>query len=505
MKKKVLCGLLTAAMVTGLCACGSGDGSGGGAGGGAKESYDQVTYAYATFNNIPTEEDLDTVEEAINEITREKINVEVTLKPMFIGDYSSNVSLALQAGEKIDVFESIGDFNNCVSTGMAMDITELIDTCAPETKELVGEDWLQACASGGKLYGIPTYKPIALTPMIIYRQDIADELGIDMKAVNSVEEVTAVFEKVKEEKPEMTPLAPIEAGSLGLNRTYGSIDFLTDDFNTPVGVLLGDDMTVVDFYSSDIFKERCELAREWYNNGLSMKDAATTTSMAGELMSSGNYFAYIAAYSYPEEDTAASLQAQSGNFPMGAKMLGDAYISTIDVNALTWMVASNSDVPEAALKFLNLTFTDVDVCNLLIYGVKDRDYVLSEDGYASYPEGQDAATVPYTAQLSCGTLGNFFIMYPTVGTNKDSLEWELEQNQTAETSPAMGFTFDASALKTQYTAVKNVINQYLPGLMCGSVDPETEIPKFVADLNAAGYQDIIAAKQEQLDAWNAAK
>lgn len=500
MKKKILCGLLTAAMVTGLCACGSGDGSGG-AGGGAKGSYDQVTYAYATFNNIPTEEDLDTVEEAINEITREKINVEVTLKPMFIGDYSSNVSLALQAGEKIDVFESIGDFNNCVSTGMAMDITELIDTCAPETKELVGEDWLQACASGGKLYGIPTYKPIALTPMIIYRQDIADELGIDMKAVNSVEEVTAVFEKVKEEKPEMTPLAPIEAGSLGLNRTYGSIDFLTDDFNTPVGVLLGDDMTVVDFYSSDIFKERCELAREWYNNGLSMKDAATTTSMAGELMSSGNYFAYIAAYSYPEEDTAASLQAQSGNFPMGAKMLGDAYISTIDVNALTWMVASNSDVPEAALKFLNLTFTDVDVCNLLIYGVKDRDYVLSEDGYASYPEGQDAATVPYTAQLSCGTLGNFFIMYPTVGTNKDSLEWELEQNQTAETSPAMGFTFDASALKTQYTAVKNVINQYLPGLMCGSVDPETEIPKFVSALNDAGYQDILAAKQEQLDKW----
>ena len=61
------------------------------------------------------------------------------------------------------------------------------------------------------------------------------------------------------------------------------------------------------------------------------------------------------------------------------------------------------------------------------------------------PEGQDAATVPYTAQLSCGTLGNFFIMYPTVGTNKDSLEWELEQNRTAETSPAMGFTFDASA------------------------------------------------------------
>lgn len=504
MKRKIICSLLIAAMVMGLCACGSGDsagGSGSESSGSSAGGYDQVTYAYATFNNIPTEEDLDTVEEAINEITREKINVEVTLKPIFIGDYSSNVSLALQAGEKIDVFQSIGDFNNCVSTGMAMDITELIDTCASESKALVGEEWLRACTSGGKLYGIPTYKPIALTPMIIYRQDVADELGIDMKALNSVEDVTAVLEQVKEEKPEMIPLAPVEAGSLGLNRTYGDVDWLADDYNTPVGVLLGDDMTVVDFYSSDIFKERCELARSWYNNGLLMKDAATTTSMAAELMSSGNYFAYIAAYSYPEEDTAASLQAQSGNFPTGAKMLGDAYLSTIDVNALVWMVASNTDVPEAALRFLNLTFTDEDVCNLLIYGIEGRDYVISEEGYAAYPEGEEAASVPYTAQLSCGTLGNFFIMYPTEGTNKDSLEWELEQNKTAKTSPAMGFTFDASSLKSQYTAVKNVINQYLPGLMCGSVDPETEIPKFVSALNDAGYQEILAAKQEQLDQW----
>ncbi len=234
-----------------------------------------------------------------------------------------------------------------------------------------------------------------------------------------------------------------------------------------------------------------------------MKDAATTTSMAAELMSSGNYFCYMAAYSYPEEDTAASLSAQSGGLPTGARIIGDAYLTTGDVNALTWMLASNTDVPEAAMKFLNLTYTDADVINLLINGVEGRDYVLS-DGYVSYPEGQDASTVPYTAQLSCGTLGNFFLMYPNAGTNKDSLDWELEQNKTAATSPAMGFTFDSSSLKTQYTAVNNVIKQYLPGLMCGSIDPETEIPKFVEALNDAGYQEIISAKQEQLDSWKEA-
>ena len=58
------------------------------------------------------------------------------------------------------------------------------------------------------------------------------------------------------------------------------------------------------------------------------------------------------------------------------------------------------------------------------------------------------------AQLSCGTLGDFFIMYPTAGTDPASLEWEQKQNEEAKTSPAMGFTFDSSKLNTQYTAVK---------------------------------------------------
>lgn len=65
----------------------------------------------------------------------------------------------------------------------------------------------------------------------------------------------------------------------------------------------------------------------------------------------------------------------------------------------------------------------------------------------------------------------------------------------------MGFTFDSSSLKTQYTAVKNVISQYLPGLLCGSLDPDTELEKFEQALMDAGYQDILDAKQEQLDAW----
>ena len=100
----------------------------------AAEAYDKVVYAYATFNNIPTDETLTTVEEAINAITRDKIGVEVELKPIMIWDYSSTVSLALQGGEQVDIYQTLGDLNTGISTGMCMDITDLAATLRPRNR-----------------------------------------------------------------------------------------------------------------------------------------------------------------------------------------------------------------------------------------------------------------------------------------------------------------------------------------------------------------------------------
>jgi putative aldouronate transport system substrate-binding protein len=216
-----------------------------------------VVYAYATFNNIPTEETLASVEEAINAITRDKIGVEVELKPIVIWDYSSTVSLALQGGEQIDVFQSLGDLSTAISTDMCLDITDLIDTCGAESKALIGDKWLAACTSGGKLYGLPTYKPIALTQMVIYRQDIADALGIDMSTVNSVNDVTAVLEQVKAAYPDMTPVAAVNQGNLGLSPQ--NVDYLTDSMYAPKGVLMGDELKVVDYYATPEFANICNL------------------------------------------------------------------------------------------------------------------------------------------------------------------------------------------------------------------------------------------------------
>jgi putative aldouronate transport system substrate-binding protein len=510
MQRKWISLLLAGTMALSLVACGSSgssDNTGSSSSNGtASDStadsqdgdYTQITYAFVTFNTVP--DDTSEVEEEINKITRDKIGVEVHLMPLSISDYQQQVSLAVQNGE-IDIFHTLGDLNNDIASDMCYDITDIIDKDAPDAKALMEDDWLKTTSKDGRIYGIPTMKPFALQPMLIYRKDIAEELGLDMDSVKSVEDLTDIFAKVKEAHPEMTPLAPVSQGDSGLTRWIPEIDWLGDSFSTPTGVLQGDDTTVQSYYDLDDFEKYVNLVRDWYNNGYIMQDAATTTSAAAELMSSGNYFCYSAAYSYPLEDTAASLSAPSG-FDVGAISLGDAYLDTSAINSITQVIASTSENPEAALKFLNLTYSDEDVINTMLYGIEGEDYVKNDDGTVSYPEGQDASTVPYTAQLSCGVLGNFFIQWPLQGSgSEESLKWEDEQNHNAASSPAMGFSFDTSDLQTQYTAVSNVIKQYLPGLSCGSVDPSETLPVFRQALKDAGYDDILNAKQEQLDSW----
>ena len=84
--------------------------------------------------------------------------------------------------------------------------------------------------------------------------------------------------------------------------------------------------------------------------------------------------------------------------------------------------------------------------------------------------------------------------------------WErlAKHNEWAQYSPAYGFMWDSSEYSTQITALQNALETYRPALETGSVGSagvEETLAKLNEALYAAGLQDVIDAKQEQLDAW----
>lgn len=460
-----------------------------------KSSPDKIVFAFLTFNNIPT--DTTAVEKAINAITVPKINVEVKLKPLSISNYSQQINLALQSGEQLDIFHSIGDINQYISKKEVIPVDDLLNKYGSETKKIVGDNFLKVAKSNGKTYGIPADKGYAIFPNFIYRADILKSIGVAPSSIKTINDVSSVLAKVKAKYPNMIPLAA-STGSTGALQTIGKVDFLTDDLFKPTAVLIGDNLRVVDFYETPEFKLKINLMRDWYEKGYIAKDASTTTSSTTELMSSGRAFSYIG--SYAGNYAAVQISGQTGQ-KIGAVRIGKSYLSTTSINALTWAITATCKNPAAAMKFLNLTFTNKDIINLIIWGIEGQDYVKTDAVHVKYPAGKDANTVPYTAAFSCGIVGNQFLQYMADGSDSNDMNTMARENKMAQTSKAFGFTFDSSSVKTEYAAVMNVINQYLPGLYCGSLDPKTELPKFIKALKDAGMDAIVKEKQKQLDVW----
>ena len=511
MRKKILTALLAAMMIgSSLTGCGGSENSNESSGNNESVSeneagIDEIVFAYMTQNNIPEAEDLQRIEDLINAYTEEKIQTKVNLKIFSNADYMNQVNLLLASGEQIDIFAAQGTSRlPYIKDGTALDITDYLDNELKETTETIYNNFLKPTTVDGRVYGIlnmgSNYVPGGFT----YRSDIVEELGIDMTAVNSPEDLTEVFEKVKEAYPDMIIIDPNRANALfeSYLGKIAQIDPLGDDITYTVsGVAYAEDAAdpkVVNMYETQDFKDLCNLTRSWYEAGYFASDAATTTATTAELLMSGNCFGTFCGLGNPK--IAAQYTTNYGH-PFDNVVISDSMIWQGSSGG--WMVNSSTKSPSAACKFLNLLYTDEYVDNLLVYGEEGVDYVLNDDGCAVAPEGYtDLNSVKYTANMNYYYWGNKWLTYPVVGgTIGEELNTLMEKNYAGDVSPYYGFMFDYSDLQAEYTACINIINEYKKALWVGAVDVEATLGELNQRLEAAGMNKLIEEKQAQLNTW----
>ena len=466
---------------------------------------EKVVMALMSFNKIP--DDYSRITEAVNKLTKAKANVELDLRLYGPADYTQKLNLALASGEQMDIFmppmtESIGSL---VAKSSILPLDDLLQKYGKETMDILNKDFgeglLKSTTMNGHIYGIPANKGMSVPMSIIYNSDMLKATGYTEKDINSLNDMPKIFEAVKKKFPDVVPFGPINANpsDTGLVRYLmgsGEIDMLTD--SSGVGVVLGNSGKVVNLYDTDLFKNGVKTMRDWYQKGYIQKDAATTTTSQSQLLSTGRGFAYLGGYSGKEIGKTLSMQFGKN---VASKRISPFYFDTLATTFVTWTINSNTQVPDAAMKMLNLTYTDPDVLNTILWGIEGQDYIKVDEHHAKYPDGKTADTVGYTAQLTSGILGSESLQLQTAGASWDDISFKLAENKSTKRSPYLGFIFDPKDVKTEMSAVNNVNNQYLPGLVCGSLDPDTTIPKYIKALNDAGAQTIIQKKQEQLDKW----
>ena len=445
--------------------------------------------------------DMAKVEAAMNEMLAKEVGAQIHIIPLGWGSYQQQLQLMLSGGEKLDIVPVLlNNANSYVSSGQVIDMSELIDQYGTNIKASLGEDMAKISNVGGYVFGVPVEKEWYTDSCILMRKDIVDKYGLDVSKVSTLADCEEIFETVKQNEPNMKII--VGSKGSGLLGRIGHSDVLLDGF----GVLEngGQSTTVKNMFETETYLDLARTTHDFYEKGYIDKDMPTTTDSAQVIMKAGNAFCYASPYKpgVVEQDSLAS------GYELVAAMIQpcEPYCTNNGVSFVSWGIAQNCTDPEITMQVLDFMYGSAEFMNLYNWGIEGEHYVVkdAEKDIIGFPDGVDASNTAYNLNLGW-ELPNQFIAYKWTGSDPQLWEKMEEFNSSAKESKALGFYFDGSAYESQIAALTNVVKQYAGSLNSGSADPEEYIPKFLEDLQAAGIDEIIAAKQEQFDKWLAEK
>lgn len=499
MKKRVLSALLalmlTASMLAG---CGS---SGGKSEGKENGEADKITFAF--FCNVVIPEDMDKVEEAINEITKEKINVEVELLPMSLSTYEQQINLMISSGEKLDLFNMFGtQFSTSVTQNKlaAMD-PDILKTAAKDTVDTIGEDYMKSVTVDGNVYGFPVLKDNAQVRGVVLNKQVLEDNGLleEAEAIETPDDLAALYDKVMTAGSDLPMVCAGDTSSTIMDSGFMTYDNLGDY----LGVIMdyGQSLDVVNLYETEWYEETVNYIHDWYEKGYILKDSSVNPDTGVPIYQSEGVFSIVCNYHIATDSVIENMT----NIPSTGAWLADPLATTTSINGVVMAIPATCENQEPVLKFLNLMYTDPDVVNLIDWGIEGEHYVHvdGKENVITYPEGVNGDNSGYA--MNCGwEFGNQLNSYVWENTGDDDYyDGMAEFNENAIKSKAIGFTFDSSSVKTEVAALNNVLNEYRFGLENGEMDPAEYLPKFRQALKEAGIDKVIEEKQRQLDEWAA--
>ncbi|MCC8101700.1 MAG: ABC transporter substrate-binding protein [Clostridiales bacterium] len=349
----------------------------------------------------------------------------------------------------------------------------------------------------GKIYGlrIPN-DSIGVGGGIWISQKYLDEVGFTYmeNAIYTKEELEELFAQLKELYPDCYPLGQITSDNEFSTFSYYYDALLTIGSVSNIGYV-DENEKLANLYESDQYWEFLSLMKHWYDTGYIYPDAAFTDASQLSLLQEGIIL------SVPFVSSPGFVSGPYGDDLVCLMTTRVTYGYDNSSRNVFWTVPETSEEPKAAMRFLNLMYTDERIVNLLQWGIEGIHYefVDENEGIIAYPEGKDAQTAGYYNPL--GLYGNQQLNYAMEGSPTRS-----EKQAYSELAEPFGweyadFIFDSSEVSVELVNIQNVLSRYYPALESGGVDLETMYPQFVQELEDAGMSEVIALEQEQFDAW----
>ncbi len=456
----------------------------------AKE--DPVELVWATRCSPQDETAL--VEEELNKRLLPEINATVKLDFIDPGTYAEKIRIKLASNETLDVVftsSSLADYYGDVAKGAFTELDGLLTEYAPKSYAQIPEAFWDATRVDGKIYGFINYQIAAKDTVFTAQEDYVNKYNFDMSTVKKPQDVEPFLAAVK--AGEDASVIPTEGWKQGMwedvMRYYG-FEQIGPAF-TPGVIRISDTETkVINQYETDEFKEHILMMRDWYKKGYVIKDSATFTARVQQ-RGTGKL---VSLFRSSKPGGNAEWEAQYGHKIVNQE-IAKPIVSTSSVTATMNAIPKSSSDPVRAMKLLELVNSDVEINNMINFGIEDKHYKKVAEKRIEILE--DSKYKPNRSW----TFGNVFITYLQPGQEDGVWEETIKMNEESIVSPLIGFNFNSEAVNSELTQCLSVFDEYGPGLLTGSVDPEKYLPEFLDKLKTAGFEKILQEEQAQIDAW----
>ncbi len=497
-KRKLSLLLALLLVVSAFAGCG-GTGTTGGEPGGTA-SGPPVELIWIMGNQPP--KDQAQVEEYLDKMTVEKLNVKV--KTLYYD--GERTLLALSSGEPFDMVFTCEWFNNFAvqaANGYFADLTGKVDTMTPQLYATMPQIVWEGAKVDGKIYAIPVKKDYAAEIFWRFDKELFEtELGMEVKDSMTFFDIEPFMKAAKDAfndgveaaKDAEFPMKMTKGGFGGLDAGFDMInrDAALGIPYSAVGTADADKV-IITFEHPDLY-DRLVALHSWFKAGYINQDAATVDDV-------GKYSAIKSGQGFYGAD---AIWTGGDGYVQTISKFSGPFLSTSSIRGSMNAISAGTKHFDLALKYQELVNTDQSYRDGLRYGVEGVHWNKTEDGLAMRTQqGRDGYAVWPFSQGSY----SLSTVEAAEGVDVDPEMWNVifDGYKDLKATKSIGFSFDISKVEAQIAACKVVKDKYQTALFTGTVDPSTEVPKMLAELEAAGIRDIQTECQAQYDAYLASK
>jgi putative aldouronate transport system substrate-binding protein len=278
-----------------------------------------------------------------------------------------------------------------------------------------------------------------------------------------------------------------------------SIDYHTLSFN-----ISDPSCKLIPTEQTKSYEEAARYVKKWFDDGIIPKDLMVTKEQCSTAYRNGKIVAEVTTHEWAYNNVPfadSSWTQEISHFYPDSKVPNRSALA--NVMAINQKAAN----PERSLMFLEMLNVDKDFYDLVLYGIKDKTYILEGDK-AAIPAGMNPQTTNYLDWQGQWALWKPQFMRPTDLYPAGFWEKEAEfaSSPAGMGNPIDGLFIDSEPIKNEISKRDQVESELGKLIQYGTVqDVDKSIAEYIQKQKDTGLDKVLAEVQKQVDAFLAAK